>query len=512
MEAFLSFKDKNPMLKIGFSKFAELRPRNCVLAGSSGTHSVCVCTSHQNVKLMLENAKISSLTNGELHTYKHCIAKALCNPASIKCYFGECSTCPGTDYIKNLLEEKFEEKGIEKITFRQWISVDRCNLETIEKSTSDFIELFIQLLSALIRHDFIAKQQSSFLNNIKEKLETSEYLVMCDFSENYSFVIQDEAQSYHWNNGQATVHPFVIYYKREEETKHVSFVIISEVLEHNTIAVYCFQRKLIEFMKQKFGDNISKIYYFSDGCAAQYKNRKNFTNLSFHSQDFKINAEWHFSATAHGKSACDAVAGTVKRLATRASLQRPYEDQIQTPFHLYEWATLNIFAANFVYVTQQEYIETEKHLENRLTKSVTIQGTQKLHTFIPIPPRNSKMKVKVFSESTEFKIETVSTIQDRLSFAEVSGYVTIVYDNRWWLAYVLEKDEINDEVKVSFLNPAGPSPSFSFPARQDILRLPVTLVLSKVNPITPTGRTYNLSNEELQKTIEAFTDFSSLTF
>ena len=42
-EAWRSFKDKFPDLKVGFSKFAELRPQNCVPAGSTGTHTVCVC-------------------------------------------------------------------------------------------------------------------------------------------------------------------------------------------------------------------------------------------------------------------------------------------------------------------------------------------------------------------------------------------------------------------------------------------------------------------------------------
>ena len=31
-------------LKIGFTKFAMLRPRECILAGASGTYSVCLCT------------------------------------------------------------------------------------------------------------------------------------------------------------------------------------------------------------------------------------------------------------------------------------------------------------------------------------------------------------------------------------------------------------------------------------------------------------------------------------
>ena len=55
-----------------------------------------------------------------------------------------------------------------------------------------------------------------------------------------------------------------------------------------------------------------KIIYFSDGAASQYKNRKNFINLCHHEEDFGISAEWHFSATAHGKGTCDGLGGAVK--------------------------------------------------------------------------------------------------------------------------------------------------------------------------------------------------------
>ena len=58
-EAFLKYKEANPNIKVGSSKFAEYKPKNVVLPGSSGTHSVCVCTYHQNPKLMIANSKIS---------------------------------------------------------------------------------------------------------------------------------------------------------------------------------------------------------------------------------------------------------------------------------------------------------------------------------------------------------------------------------------------------------------------------------------------------------------------
>ena len=71
-------------------------------------------------------------------------------------------------------------------------------------------------------------------------MKQEEFVVTCDFSENYTFVLQDEVQSHHWNAQQATIHPFVIYYKNGEQIEHLSFVVISEDLRHDSIAVNLF--------------------------------------------------------------------------------------------------------------------------------------------------------------------------------------------------------------------------------------------------------------------------------
>jgi len=62
-ELYSNFKKENPGIKIGFSPFAALRPKWCVLSGSSGTHSVCVCTYHHNPKLMID----ASLKNSNIN-------------------------------------------------------------------------------------------------------------------------------------------------------------------------------------------------------------------------------------------------------------------------------------------------------------------------------------------------------------------------------------------------------------------------------------------------------------
>lgn len=237
------------------------------------------------------------------------------------------------DGDESLNGKESEHKGTndeEVIHFRQRVSTDRCEFVHMAKTVPQFVNYFIEKLQKLVTHSFTAREQISFLNFIKETLKVGEFIVCGDFSENFSFVLQNEAQSYYWSKKQATIHPFVVYYKNEKgELMHLSYVVISECLKHDSVAVHLFIKKLIQFLETKF-KVISKLIYFTDGCSGQYKNRKNFLNLYFHKIDFGYEAEWHFHATAHAKGPYDGIGGTLKRTATRVSLSRTYENQIDT--------------------------------------------------------------------------------------------------------------------------------------------------------------------------------------
>ena len=459
-ELYCDFKDKYPTEHIGFTKFAELRPKHCILAGASGTHTVCVCTIHQNVKLMLEGAKLQELAPSRLGTYHHCIAKMICNPPLPRCYLGECDCCPGVSKLNDQIVEVFDENLIDSITFKQWTTVDRSTLVTMTLSSDEFADTLCEKLITLRAHAFIATQQSRFFEECKQSLETGEVVVCADFSENYAFVLQDAAQGFHWNNSQCTIHPFVIYYKLSSSVSHKSYVVISDCLHHDTTAVYLFQKRLVTFLKSELALLPKKIMYFSDGAASQYKNRKHFLNLCLHEHDFGIPAEWHFSATAHGKGACDGLGGTIKRLAARTSLQRPYEDQIMTPFQLYQWATSSIPSISFTFCTTEEYQAEKAFLEARFKKSCTIAGTRSLHTFIP--KSSDTVSTKRYSFSQESKDQKVVKEPDDLDIYDVSGFVLCIHKGVWWLACVLEKDLDNSEVKLTLLHPHGPSRSFKY--------------------------------------------------
>lgn len=123
-------------------------------------------------------------------------------------------------------------------------------------------------------------------------------------------------------------------------------------------------------------------------------------------------AEWHFYATSHGKSACDGLGGTVKRLVTRASLQRPLHDQILTPLKMFDWAQSNILGMNFVFVTNQEYNDIQPKMESRYSKTVVLNGTRSFHCFIPVS--EGVIKTKIFTSDEEHFFHRVVKLKSQL--------------------------------------------------------------------------------------------------
>ena len=92
------------------------------------------------------------------------------------------------------------------------------------------------------------------------------------------------------------------------------------------------------------------MHYFSDRCAGQYKNCKNFLNLCLRNSDFRVKREWNFFTTSHGKSPCAGIGGTVKQLVTRASIQQPISNQILTADKMCEFCVKEIKGIDFLFL------------------------------------------------------------------------------------------------------------------------------------------------------------------
>ncbi|KAJ8664655.1 hypothetical protein QAD02_006317 [Eretmocerus hayati] len=218
-ECYQSFKDEYPEISVGFSRFAEARPPNVILAGASGTHTVCVCKIHQNFKLLLHALDLESIDDQlRKWTYKDVLASIMCSPPTNECYFRECLCCPDIKSIVDEMNHILQRESIAEITFKQWTNVDRSALETLTQKLPQVMEAILGSLPDLLKHDFLAKEQSRYVKERKKSLAFGEVLAGGDFAENHSFPIQDEVQDHHWNNDQVTIHPWVCYFV-DETTK-----------------------------------------------------------------------------------------------------------------------------------------------------------------------------------------------------------------------------------------------------------------------------------------------------
>lgn len=275
----------------------------------------------------------------------------------------------------------------------------RATLETFVKSKFEFIDAFCEQVVNLLPHAFVAEEQTKYSRHLKEMLNEGEFLVLSDFAENYTFTVQNAAPGFHWNNDQATVYNIVVYYKEGNVINHCSLVIISDCLEHDTVAVYTYHSTMIELLKRKFSI-IEKIFYFTDGAPQHYKNFKNIINLAKHHDDFNIQAEWHFFPTAHGKGPCDGLGATVKRSALRASLQ--CKKTILTAFELYEWLqnTDRLQKIDFVYCDTKQYKKMSKRLRKRFDNKHRIKNLQNKHCLISL--NNGYIRAKTHSFSSNY--------------------------------------------------------------------------------------------------------------
>ena len=204
-ELYLQYKAKYPEDKIGFSKFCELRPKWCVTVNVPGAQSVCVCQQHQNVKLM-----ISAIPGN--HDYKEILQKLVCSISNRDCMLHMCEACPGRDAVEDFIRELFSANDFDEddqINYKKWIHTDRTTLESVTATVEEFISAAGSAFDKLRQHHFISKEQSRFITERKEELSNKEAIVLLDFAENYSFLVQDAVQGVHWDNTQATLHPLL---------------------------------------------------------------------------------------------------------------------------------------------------------------------------------------------------------------------------------------------------------------------------------------------------------------
>lgn len=111
---------KTSQFKCGFSSFASLCPPHSVLAGGSGTHTICLCLKHQNIKLILHAAGINTTT-------EEILTKTLCDLDNEACVVNKCASCTGNSGVELEIRNApaFSSRNIDNFHVQQTVGQRR---------------------------------------------------------------------------------------------------------------------------------------------------------------------------------------------------------------------------------------------------------------------------------------------------------------------------------------------------------------------------------------------------
>lgn len=261
-----------------FSTFVSCNPKECVQAGKPGTHTICVCSQHENIRLKLSalNEKIS---------YRYILSISVCSTENALCMLHKCTECPGLSAIIELLRISIDSLEYSDIKYLTWKTIEvqdensdkpvkRVTLTSVTEEKTSFLSSLSCDIWNLTDHHFISEAQKIYLTDLKKKIPANTCIILMDYAENYAFIAQNSIQAFYFNSVQATLHPFGMYFKTHDNcaTQYRNFCVISECLKHNATAVNTFIEVLMSHIKSQYGW-IEKVIYFSDGAPSQYKNK-----------------------------------------------------------------------------------------------------------------------------------------------------------------------------------------------------------------------------------------------
>lgn len=112
----------------------------------------------------------------------------------------------------------------------------------------------------------------------------------------------------------------MLYFKQNGELQKEGYVAVTDDLKHDTHAVAQFETSAIKHVRDK-GVEVNKVHQWTDGCAAQYKGRHSFAEISLAETKNNVTVVRNIYETSHGKGPCDGLGDKIKKKVSNAVLQ-----------------------------------------------------------------------------------------------------------------------------------------------------------------------------------------------
>lgn len=375
-EAYRQYKTAHPASKLGLTKFYSLRPKWVVL---SPYREECVCSYCANFSLCV-NA-INSISEGSF-SEEQLKAMCMCSPATEQCERGECRICPRKDCFTIRRLELHERCDVE---LALW---ETGRLEKKDMPLETFLDTCFLWITKHIRHKYVKDVQKEAIRKEKTSVRPQTVLFHFDFAENWTVVVPDAVQSYHWKKTQISIFTCVM----TTSSRTHSFAVVSDDMRHDS----AFATLALEKIDEWVDENVpvyAECVYISDGASAHFKNRYQAFEMSRTPRIRK----WLFSAPGHGKNACDGVGGVVKHIATVHNLRCSSVDVIQTADDLVSKLTSRCPNVVLMHVSRSD-VEKHRTLKLELWKAAK-----------PIPNlRNRLLWLRTTQDKVVYKISAAS--------------------------------------------------------------------------------------------------------
>ena len=216
-----------------------------------------------------------------------------------------------------------------------------------------------------------------------------------------------------------------------------------------------------------------------------------------------------FFATAHGKSACDGIGGSIKRRTSHESLRRPASNPILNATDMAEYCKATFPNIIIDVITSEDYEAASSSIKNRVNSSSTLDGTRGFHSFEHVGQGKIGAKIISYDEEFDLVVHHCPILSTNISEFSEQNYVAFVYDRRWYVGLISAVNKDTCELQINSMHPSGPATSFFWPNRLDCVWVPLAMVLTKIEcPTLYSSRgSYKLAAGSERKIIQQWNFF-----
>ena len=339
-EVYELFKQCHSDVRVGFSKFASLRPVNVLLLKDQHPDQ-CKCETHENFMLKIKGL---GLTYDE-----NFWPSILCNHSSdlaSPCWRGICNEC---QVGSNLTMKKADA---DTIFWKQWVKTETGHLRLDQKQgcVGQLKEELYETFPHFQEHVRIKRIQSEAFEKDKKRVDC--HVLQIDFAMAYSCQYQNEIQSALWSRSSVNLFTAALYSKSQGCQP---FLIVTDSQEKGKNCVFTFINVLSDYFKFETGDELT---IYSDGPSSEFKNRYMVKLVSMLCAKLKGKVSWKYFATSHGKGVVDGIGGSAKSLVRKRVMSKGENAVVvQTSMDFYQVAKDNMKEVTVLHISETEIFE-----------------------------------------------------------------------------------------------------------------------------------------------------------